>query len=280
MLKEIGAYSYNVSARRQPGKGRWLRTNPLDVVCFLKLLAVPEAERGQWAARLVRALEWGEPAAMEAVRERVRQTPIEPWSTLVWDAADDVEARAFDLVTSGLASDEERALWPLSTTLYASSAARACVRYFESRGMAGPPLGAPAGDEHSAQDWSEYALLVKAHFPARTDDMVVKLFEKLRLHPRTLRAVCEAAADGKGKSGEKTTWQIGQHEVAHSGNPTAGRWTLRRTTPITPPRPKASGKGKTSAPAPAKSPSAAKVKSAAAKGKSAAKKTKARPKAV
>lgn len=100
--------------------------------------------------------------------------------------------------------------------------------------------------------WKEYALFLKAHLPSRLDDAVIRLFERVKHQPRTLRTVCDGAAEAKVTAGVRTTWQLGNHEVSHIGNPSGGRWTLRRTTPVTPPRPRLSSKSTAATPPPSK----------------------------
>lgn len=214
-LREIGAYSYNVSAVRAPGTGRWLRTNPLDIVCLVHLLRVPLAERGAWAGKVVRALEWGEPEAMSAVREQVKQITVDPWSPLVWDAPDDIEARAFDLVTSGLATDEDRALWPLRVAMYDSSAARACVSYFAARGLRRPRVTVPARAEDSTRCWAEYVMFIKTHFPGLFDDAFAKLFDKKKAYPELRRAISDQVK-AKAKAGPKAKAKAGPKAKAGS----------------------------------------------------------------
>ncbi len=243
-LREIGSYSHNLSSNRSPSTGRWLRTNPFDIACMVRLIGAPPAERGAWAAKVVRALEWGEPDAMEAVRERTRNAKIEAWNHLVWDAPDDIEGRAFDLLTSSLPTDEERALWPLAASSFASSAANGCLSYFAGRGLPRPSVQVPSGATDSLRTWTEYGMFLKEHFPARFDDAFAKLFDKTKIDGAVARAICDQLADRKDMADGKTVWTVGQHDVSHSGDPAGGRWSIRRAKPAKAAKAKPAAKAK------------------------------------
>lgn len=244
VLREIGAYSMNLSSIRCPEVGRWLRLNPVDIVCLLRELSVPPQESGAWAAKIIRALEWAEPEAMEAIREQMRRTPHPYYAGLVWDAPDDVEARAYDLMTSALPTDEARVLWPFDGGMYVPSSAGACVRYFASRGLTPPSVGPAVAESYSELAWRRYALFVKAHFPAIFDDAMAKVLDALKYYPTTMRAVCDEVADQKTSAGGKTVWTLGLHDVSHTGDPNRGRFHVRRNKPPKVKAPKAPPKAK------------------------------------
>ncbi|MDQ3368787.1 MAG: hypothetical protein M3680_25440 [Myxococcota bacterium] len=208
-----------------------LATNVRDVLRFLEMLEVPPGERAAWAFTVIAALEWADAAAAQAIRDRLARTSVATTEAhLVWDTTDEIEARAFALLTSPLPSDEARLLAAARTRRFSSSTVRACVAYFERQGIPRPAVKLARQDDPGVRAWSELLTLARARFPGSYDDVVASFLE-LNMHSGAmLRAVCDAVADGTAP-GTRSTWQLGTHTVAHSGKPQAGRWTFKRGQP-------------------------------------------------
>ncbi|MFT3708171.1 MAG: hypothetical protein QM817_11005 [Archangium sp.] len=201
--------AYRFDRTPRPG---WTSLTLTDLNAVLELL--PEADRSEGAAYVFRALERGDPAALDWVRARLAAPG--PVVGGAFDATDEIEARLFGLFAEKLGTELEVLALPFRTST--SNAARAAVTWFaRERSLEVKPVLAPGGSRDwrlASESLATYFGFVKQHFPQQLDAVVEKFSQRSALFNAEIIEVIGAAA---GERVSKTVFVIGATQFTVRG---------------------------------------------------------------
>lgn len=226
------SYSENISGIEE-ARGLFADLNSRSLIELLDLLGADIAARGAWAYRIVAALALGDGAAFAEVAGAItarRPALPERAFELTFGSPPDIDARAFDLVTSGLDLDD-RIRWAARTQHRRMSAAVAATGWLaREKGLPlpSPPLP-PSLDAYKQRDfarWASFLLLVKEHSLPVYFDCLDPILDGLHELP-VAEALCDLLADEKqGSPAGSALYRIGPFVVSlHTAK---GRKSVKR----------------------------------------------------